>query len=107
MLSFGLVWREQGRIAPVVVLSEEQEAELTKLLRSRLTSVRLAQRARIGVESEPNRGRSIHAARRALGEFSAAEVLVNTASFLTENSSLRTATLIRQQPTVASHWLNL
>ena len=45
------------------------------------------------VESEPNRGRSIHAARRALGEFAAAEVLVNTESFLTENSSLRTATL--------------
>src|SRR5258707_3015819 len=44
-------------------------------------------------ESEPNRGRSIHAARRALGEFAAAEVLDNTASFLTENSSLRTATL--------------
>src|SRR5471032_2478296 len=32
-------------------------------------------------------------ARRALGEFATAEVLVNTASFLTENSSLRTATL--------------
>src|SRR5271154_2359478 len=32
-------------------------------------------------ESEPNRGRAIHAARRALGEFAAAEVLVNTASF--------------------------
>ncbi len=35
------------RIAPVVVLSEEQEAELSKLVRSRLTSVRLSQRARI------------------------------------------------------------
>jgi FixJ family two-component response regulator len=35
------------RVAPVVVLSEEQEAELTKLVRSQLTSVRLAQRARI------------------------------------------------------------
>ena len=45
------------------------------------------------LESEPNRGRSVHAARRALGEFATAEVLVNTASFLTENSSLRTATL--------------
>src|SRR5471030_2991486 len=44
-------------------------------------------------ESEPSCGRSIHAARRALGEFCVAEVLVNTASFLTENSSLRTATL--------------
>jgi transposase len=35
------------RVAPVVVLSEEQEAELTKLVRSQLTSVRLSQRARI------------------------------------------------------------
>ena len=35
------------RVAPVVVLSEEQEAELTQLVRSGCTSVRLAQRARI------------------------------------------------------------
>lgn len=47
MLYFGLDWREQLRVAPVVVLSEEQEAELTKLARSKRTSVRLSQRARI------------------------------------------------------------
>ena len=47
MLYFGLIWSEQVRIAPVVVLSEEQQAELTKLVRSQLTSVRLSQRARI------------------------------------------------------------
>ena len=35
------------RIAPEVVLSNEERAELTKLARSKLTSVRLAQRARI------------------------------------------------------------
>ena len=35
------------RVAPVVVLSEEQEAELMKLVRSQLTSVRLSPRARI------------------------------------------------------------
>ena len=35
------------RVAPVVVLSKEQEGELTKLARSRRTSVRLSQRARI------------------------------------------------------------
>jgi len=35
------------RVAPVVVLSQEQEAELTRLVRSQLTSVRLSQRARI------------------------------------------------------------
>ncbi|MGV1015672.1 MAG: IS630 family transposase, partial [Methyloceanibacter sp.] len=35
------------RVAPVVVLSEEQEAELTRLVRSKRTSVRLWQRARI------------------------------------------------------------
>ena len=47
MLYFGLHWREQLRVAPVVELSEEQEAELTKLARSKRTSVRLSQRARI------------------------------------------------------------
>ena len=35
------------RIAPEIVLANEEHAELTKLDRSRLTSVRLAQRARI------------------------------------------------------------
>jgi transposase len=47
MLYFGWDWRKQLRVAPVVVLSEEQEAELTRLARSRRTSVRLSQRARI------------------------------------------------------------
>ena len=47
MLYFGLHWSEQLRVAPVVELSEEQEAELTKLARSKRTSVRLSQRARI------------------------------------------------------------
>ena len=40
-------WSEQLRVAPVVELSEELEAELTKLARSKRTSVRLSQRARI------------------------------------------------------------
>ena len=35
------------RVAPVVVLSDEQEGELAKLARSKRTSVRLAQRAKI------------------------------------------------------------
>ena len=47
MLYFGLHWSEQLRVAPVVELNEEQEAELTKLARSKRTSVRLSQRARI------------------------------------------------------------
>lgn len=47
MFYFGLHWREQVRVAPVVELSEEQRAELTRLARSKRTSVRLAQRARI------------------------------------------------------------
>lgn len=47
MFYFGLHRRAQLRVAPVVVLSEEQEAALSKLVRSRRTSVRLAQRARI------------------------------------------------------------
>ncbi len=47
MLYFGLHWSEQVRVAPVVELSEEQEVELTKLARSKRTSVRMSQRARI------------------------------------------------------------
>ena len=47
MLYFGLHWSEQLRVAPVVELSEEQEVELTRLARSKRTSVRLAQRAQI------------------------------------------------------------
>ena len=47
MFYFSLHWREQVRVAPVVELSEEQKAELTRLVRSRRTSVRLSQRARI------------------------------------------------------------
>ena len=35
------------RVAPEIVLTNEEQAELTRLVRSRLTSVRLAQRARI------------------------------------------------------------
>ena len=47
MLYFGLHRSEQLRVAPVVELSEEQEAQLIKLARSKRTSVRLSQRARI------------------------------------------------------------
>ena len=35
------------RVAPEIVLSDEERAELTGLVRSKLTSVRLAQRARM------------------------------------------------------------
>ena len=47
MLYFGLRWSEQLRVAPRIELTAEQESELTKLTRSKLTSVRLAQRAQI------------------------------------------------------------
>ena len=47
MLYFGLHWSEQLRVAPTIELTEEEESELTRLARSRRTSVRLAQRARI------------------------------------------------------------
>jgi len=47
MLYFGLHWSEQVRVAPAMVLTAEQERELTRLARSKRTSVRLAQRARI------------------------------------------------------------
>ena len=35
------------RVAPGIVLIDEERSELKKLVRSKLTSVRLAQRARI------------------------------------------------------------
>jgi len=47
MLCFGLHWSEQVRVAPAIVLTDEQKSELSKLARSKRTSVRLAQRARI------------------------------------------------------------
>ena len=47
MLYFGLHWSEELRVAPAIVLTQEQEEELNKLVRSGLTSVRLAQRAQI------------------------------------------------------------
>ena len=47
MLYFGLNWSEQLRIAPVIELTQEQEAELTILSRSKRASVKLAQRAKI------------------------------------------------------------
>src|SRR5450759_1192376 len=47
MLYYGLHWREQLRVAPTIELTDEQESELTKLAHSKLTSVRLAQRAQI------------------------------------------------------------
>ena len=40
-------WSEQLRVAPTIVLTDEQHSELTRLARSKRTSVRLAQRARI------------------------------------------------------------
>ena len=47
MLYYGLYWSEKLRVAPVIELTQEQHAELTKLARSKRTSVRLSQRARI------------------------------------------------------------
>ena len=40
-------WRARARVAPEIVLSDEERAELMRLAHSRLTSVRLAQRARM------------------------------------------------------------
>ena len=47
MLYYGLHWSEKLRVAPTIVLTDEQENELTRLARSKRTSVRLAQRAQI------------------------------------------------------------
>src|SRR5207247_10998632 len=55
--------REPVRVAPEIVLTNEERAELTKLVRSKLTSVRLAVRARIVLLAEqgPSQARSGHA----------------------------------------------
>jgi len=45
----GPVWRARVRVATEIVLTDEERAELTRLARSRLTSVRLALRVRIVV----------------------------------------------------------
>ena len=47
MLYFGLHWSEKSRVAPTILLTNEQERELAQLARSKRTSVRLAQRAQI------------------------------------------------------------
>jgi transposase len=47
MVYFGLHWSGQLRVAPAIELTDEQESELSRLARSKTTSVRLAQRARI------------------------------------------------------------
>jgi DNA-binding CsgD family transcriptional regulator len=47
MIYLGLHWSEQLRVAPAIGLTDEQESELMRLTRSKRTSVRLAQRARI------------------------------------------------------------
>ena len=47
MLYYGLHWSEKLRVAPTIVLTHEQQSELTALTRSKRTSVRLSQRAQI------------------------------------------------------------
>ena len=47
MLYYGLNWSEKLRVAPTIVLSNEQKSELAQLTPSKRTSVRLAQRAQI------------------------------------------------------------
>jgi transposase len=47
MHNFGRHWRKQLRVAPTIELTKEQERELSRLARSKCTSVRLAQRAQI------------------------------------------------------------
>jgi ABC-type nitrate/sulfonate/bicarbonate transport system ATPase subunit len=47
MVYCGPVWRFTVRVAPEIVLSDEECEALDELIRSKLTSVRLALRARI------------------------------------------------------------
>src|SRR5664280_3096634 len=49
MTCCGPAWRARVSVATEIVLTDEERAELTRLARSRLTSVRLALRARIVV----------------------------------------------------------
>ena len=47
MFYFGLHWNQHMRVAPSIILTDEQKNELTRLSRSGRTSVRLAERSRI------------------------------------------------------------
>lgn len=47
MFYYSLYWSEQLRVAPAISLTDEEHSELTRLARSKLTSVRWAQRAQI------------------------------------------------------------
>ena len=47
MIYYRLVWRTRVRVALEIVLSDEEREVLDELIRSKLTSVRLALRARI------------------------------------------------------------
>ena len=47
MFYFGFHWSEKLRVAQTIELTDEQKSELTRLARSKLASVRLAQRAQI------------------------------------------------------------
>lgn len=44
---YGLHWSESVRVAPAIELSQEEEVELIRLVHSKLSSVRLVERARI------------------------------------------------------------
>ena len=62
-----ITWRAQVRIAREIMLSEEERAELNGLVRSRLTSVRLTQRARIVLLAAEGMQNKDIAARLAVG----------------------------------------
>jgi len=47
MLYYGLHWNQHMRVAPSIILTDEQKNELTRLSRSGRASVRLAERSRI------------------------------------------------------------
>ena len=47
MLYYQAKWRVSMRVAPEIVLTDDERAELTRLARSKRTSVRLSLRARI------------------------------------------------------------
>jgi len=59
--------RDGLRVALNIVLSEEEQSELTQLVRSKLTSVRLAQRARIVLLAAEGNQNTVIAAQLSLG----------------------------------------